>query len=119
MNPQFAGGVTGVFRRPTRSRGEEGACQGVGTGVEYGGIGAFGEVVVGKKWLWYIKSQTGVLLFPLGLCLFGEALTRRIEGEPWFWWGTIALATINAGVGLMIESGLIGGFPRDRDDRGE
>ncbi|GAB4347390.1 MAG: hypothetical protein Fur0042_13710 [Cyanophyceae cyanobacterium] len=74
-----------------------------------------------KKWIWYLKAQAGVLLFPLGLCLFGEAVTRRIAGESWFWWGTIALAVINAGVGLMIESGLIGGFPRDRggDSTGE
>ncbi|MGQ9866723.1 MAG: hypothetical protein ACUVSQ_10670 [Pseudanabaenaceae cyanobacterium] len=66
-----------------------------------------------EKWVWYAKAQTGVLLFPLGLCLFGEAVTRRIAGEPWFWWGTIALVVINAGVGLMIESGLLGGFPRN------
>ena len=67
-----------------------------------------------KKLIWYIKAQAGVLLFPFGLSLFGEAVTKRIEGEPWFWLGTISLAVINAGVGLMIESGLISGFPRDK-----
>ncbi|NEQ78984.1 MAG: hypothetical protein F6K26_01545 [Moorea sp. SIO2I5] len=66
-----------------------------------------------KKVIWYIKSQVGVLLFPLGLCLFGEAVSKRIEGEPWFWLGTLSLVVINAGIGLMIESGLISGFPRD------
>jgi hypothetical protein len=66
-----------------------------------------------KKLIWYIKAQVGVLMFPLGLCLFGEAVTHRINGDPWFWWGTISLIVINAGIGLMIESGLISGFPKD------
>ncbi len=66
-----------------------------------------------KKLVWYIKAQIGVLMFPLGLCLFGEAITQRINGHPWFWWGTISLIVINAGIGLMIESGLISGFPKD------
>ncbi|MDJ0715950.1 MAG: hypothetical protein QNJ54_17260 [Prochloraceae cyanobacterium] len=70
-----------------------------------------------KKLIWYIKAQVGVLLFPFGLSLFGEAVTKRIEGEPWFWLGTISLAVINAGVGLMIESGLISGFPRDKSSQ--
>lgn len=68
------------------------------------------------KLKWYITAQVGVLMFPLGLCLFGESVTRRINGDPWFWWGTVSLIVINAGIGLMIESGLIGGFPRDKTD---
>jgi hypothetical protein len=28
----------------------------------------------------------------------------------------VSLIVINAGIGLMIESGLIGGFPRDKKD---
>jgi len=66
------------------------------------------------KLKWYITAQIGVLMFPFGLCLFGDAVTRRINGEPWFWWGTLSLIVINAGLGLMIESGLISGFPRDK-----
>ena len=27
---------------------------------------------------WYLKAQIGVLLLPVGLCLFGEAVSRRI-----------------------------------------
>ncbi|WP_235641405.1 hypothetical protein [[Limnothrix rosea] IAM M-220] len=46
----------------------------------------------------------------------GESITRRINGEPWFWWGTISLAVINAGLGLMIESGLIGGYPGNNSE---
>ena len=68
-----------------------------------------------KKLIWYLKAQVGVLLFPVGLCLFGEAVSRRIEGSPWFWWGTFSLIAINTGVGLMIESGLISGFPKSKE----
>ncbi|QEY33180.1 hypothetical protein EVJ50_13985 [Synechococcus sp. RSCCF101] len=67
---------------------------------------------------WYIRAQMGVLLLPLGLCLFGEAIARRATqmlGEdrgPWFWYGTLSLILITAGVGLMVESGLLRGYPR-------
>jgi hypothetical protein len=69
-----------------------------------------------KKLIWYLKAQAGVLLFPLGLCLFGEATLHKGSGQPWFWLGTLSLIVINAGIGLMIESGLIGGFPRNSQD---
>jgi hypothetical protein len=79
-----------------------------------------------KKIRWYVKAQLGVLLLPAGLCLFGEAVIRRgiqvlaatsrVEGMsdpgPWFWYGTLGLILINAGVGLMVESGLLRGYPR-------
>jgi hypothetical protein len=79
---------------------------------------------------WYVKAQLGVLLLPAGLCLFGEAVIRKglqqwasllaaqggeagaPEAGPWFWYGTLGLILINAGVGLMIESGLLRGYPR-------
>ncbi len=63
--------------------------------------------------IWYLKAQIGILLFPFGLCLFGEALADKISDRPWFWSGTISLIVINAGIGLMIESGLIKGFPKE------
>ena len=87
---------------------------------------------------WYVKAQLGVLMLPAGLCLFGEAVIRKgIEqlaasaqlagGDgapvalqvlrapgPWFWYGTFGLILINAGVGLMIESGLLRGYPGRR-----
>jgi hypothetical protein len=89
-----------------------------------------------KKIRWYVKAQLGVLLLPAGLCLFGEAVIRKGLEElakradlaaqagselplrflqapgPWFWYGTFGLILINAGVGLMIESGLLRGYPR-------
>lgn len=79
---------------------------------------------------WFVKAQLGVLLLPAGLCLFGEAVIRRgiqrwgalsvaggaagpiPQAGPWFWYGTLGLILINAGVGLMIESGLLRGYPR-------
>ncbi|MFM7235204.1 MAG: hypothetical protein ACKOYK_00290 [Cyanobium sp.] len=83
-----------------------------------------------RKIRWYLKAQLGVLLLPAGLCLFGEAVIRKgiqtwagltaasterlpgmADAGPWFWYGTAGLALINAGVGLMIESGLIRGYP--------
>ena len=66
---------------------------------------------------WYLKAQIGVLLLPVGLCLFGEAISRRVvqlmggQAGEWFWTGTISLICINAGVGLMIESGMTRGYP--------
>lgn len=89
-----------------------------------------------NKIRWYLKAQLGVLLLPAGLCLFGEAVIRKGLGEliqrtelasgagqglplkllqapgPWFWYGTLGLILINAGVGLMVESGLLRGYPR-------
>ncbi len=80
---------------------------------------------------WYVKAQLGVLLLPAGLCLFGEAVIRKghqswaalmattdgnapplPQSGPWFWYGMLGLILINAGVGLMIESGLLRGYPR-------
>ena len=70
---------------------------------------------------WYVRAQLGVLLLPAGLCLFGEAVSRRTlqlagsDGGPWWWYGTLSLIMINAGVGLMIESGLLSGYPGRRN----
>jgi hypothetical protein len=82
---------------------------------------------------WYVKAQLGVLLLPAGLCLFGEAVIRKgiqtwsalaastdqgqslPEAGPWVWYGILGLVLINAGVGLMIESGLLRGYPRSAD----
>jgi hypothetical protein len=83
-----------------------------------------------QKIRWYVKAQLGVLLLPAGLCLFGEAVIRKglqtwsqlaassgsnqplPQAGPWFWYGTLGLALITAGVGLMIESGLLRGYPK-------
>ena len=70
---------------------------------------------------WYLKAQVGVLLLPVGLCLFGEAVSRRVvqlmggQAGEWFWTGTLSLICINAGIGLMIDSGMTRGFPGRRN----
>jgi hypothetical protein len=87
------------------------------------------------KLRWYVKAQLGILLLPAGLCLFGEAVIRKglrswaamapaAPGDPslpaagpWFWYGTLGLILVNAGVGLMIESGLLRGYPRGERER--
>ncbi|MCT0203220.1 hypothetical protein [Synechococcus sp. CS-603] len=77
-----------------------------------------------QKIRWYLSAQLGVLLLPSGICLVGEAITRRTLQEvallnqmvspagPWFWYGTFGLICVTAGVGLMVESGLLRGYPR-------
>jgi hypothetical protein len=44
------------------------------------------------------------------LAATGKVETLTTPG-PWFWYGTFGLILINAGVGLMIESGLLRGYP--------
>ena len=76
-----------------------------------------------RKIRWFVKAQSGVLLLPAGLCLFGEAVQRRtLQGlgqahGPWFWYGTLSLVAIVAGVGLMVESGLLRGYPGQQRDQ--
>jgi hypothetical protein len=81
------------------------------------------DAMAAQKIRWYIRAQLGVLLLPLGLCLVGEAITRRTlqlaalnqqsaASGPWFWYGTLGLICVTAGVGLMVESGLLRGYPR-------
>ncbi len=85
-----------------------------------------------QKIRWYVKAQLGVLLLPAGLCVFGEAVIRKgiqtwsqlaansdagqamPQAGPWFWYGCLGLILITAGVGLMIESGLLRGYPKSR-----
>ena len=75
-----------------------------------------------RKIRWFVKAQIGVLLLPAGLCLFGEAVQRRTlqtlgqAHGPWFWYGTLRLVAIVAGVGLMVESGLLRGYPGQQRD---
>ena len=83
-----------------------------------------------RKIRWYVKAQLGVLLLPAGLCFFAEAAIRKgiltwrslatasieqlpavPDAGPWFWYSILGLSLINAGVGLMVESGLRRGYP--------
>jgi len=83
---------------------------------------ATGRIRLGTILLWI---NLIILLLPLGLCLVGEAVTRRTlqrvallnqmlsPAGPWFWYGTLGLICVTAGVGLMVESGLLRGYPRN------
>lgn len=67
------------------------------------------------KLIWYLKAQAGVLLLPAGLCLFGQAVINKGSDQPWFWLGAASLIVINTGLGLMIDSGLLRGYPGSRE----
>jgi hypothetical protein len=76
-----------------------------------------------RKIRWFVKAQAGVLLLPAGLCLFSEAVQRRTlqslgqDHGPWFWYGALSLVAIVTGVGLMVESGLLRGYPGQPNER--
>ena len=53
---------------------------------------------------WYVFSILGLLLIGIGLCIFGEALIRKIKQENFFWYGTIALIIFNSGICFVGEA---------------
>ena len=50
-----------------------------------------------EKILWLVKGVGGLLCIGLGLSVFGEALSRKISGDGWFWIGTASLVIFNFG----------------------
>lgn len=60
--------------------------------------------VMRERRLWLLKGIGGLVTVSFGLCVFGEALARRIAGDGWFGWGTIALIVFNFGLCLMFDS---------------
>lgn len=56
------------------------------------------------KVLWLTKGVAGLLCVGFGLSVFGEALTRKINGDGWFWIGTLSLVLVNFGLCLMFDS---------------
>lgn len=57
-----------------------------------------------EKILWLTKGIAGLLCVGFGLSVFGEALSRKISGEGWFWIGTLSLVAFNFGLCLMFDS---------------
>ena len=53
---------------------------------------------------WYFFSILGLLLTGTGLCIFGEALIRKINQENFFWCGTTALIIFNSGICFVGEA---------------
>ena len=51
---------------------------------------------------WYFFSISGLLLLSTGLCIFGEALTRKINQENYFIMGTLALIIFNSGICFVL-----------------
>lgn len=57
-----------------------------------------------EKQLWLAKGVGGLLLVGAGLCVFGEALTQKIQEQPWFGLGTLSLVLVNFGLCMMFDS---------------
>ena len=47
---------------------------------------------------WLLFSPLGLALIGFGLTLVTDAARAKAANEPWFWYGTLALAVFNAGV---------------------
>ena len=47
---------------------------------------------------WLVFSPLGLALIGFGLNLVSDAARAKSAGEPWFWYGTLALVVFNAGV---------------------
>jgi hypothetical protein len=50
---------------------------------------------------WLAETVGGLILIGFGLSLFGQAVIYKSRGEAvkkWFWWGTLSLIVINAGI---------------------
>ena len=47
---------------------------------------------------WLLCSPLGLALLGFGLTLVTDAARAKSAGEPWFWYGTLALVVFNAGI---------------------
>lgn len=47
---------------------------------------------------WLVFSPLGLALIGFGLTLVTDAARAKSSGEPWFWYGTLALVVFNAGI---------------------
>ena len=53
---------------------------------------------------WLTMAPLGLVLMGFGLSLVGEAIIRKRDDKPWFWFGTVALVVFNAGVSVFGDS---------------
>jgi hypothetical protein len=58
-------------------------------------------MTIQTKWLLY--SPFGLTLIGLGASLMLDAARAKNDGEPWFWYGTLALCVFNAGIAVFGE----------------
>ena len=53
-------------------------------------------------------SVFGLLLIGFGLSVLGEAIIKKYENHPdWFYWGTVALVIFNSGICIVIKASSI------------
>jgi hypothetical protein len=52
---------------------------------------------------WLLFSPLGLTLIGLGTSLISDAARAKNVGEAWFWYGTVALCVLNAGIALFGE----------------
>lgn len=55
---------------------------------------------------WLLESIGGLILIGFGLSLFGHAVILKAKDAPlkkWFWWGTLSLVAVNAGVSIFAD----------------
>ncbi len=53
---------------------------------------------------WMIFAPLGLSLIGFGKSLISDAARAKNAGEPWFWYGTIALCIFNAGIVFFGEA---------------
>ena len=56
------------------------------------------------KTKWILLSIIGLMLIATGLCVFGEALTKKMNKETYFWLGTLSLVIFNSGICIFGQS---------------
>tara|TARA_B100000941_G_scaffold211314_1_gene154863 strand:+ start:52 stop:249 length:198 start_codon:yes stop_codon:yes gene_type:complete len=57
---------------------------------------------------WFFFSVFGLLLLGSGLSILGEAIIKKYENHPdWFYWGTAALVVFNSGICIVIKASSI------------
>ena len=59
------------------------------------------------KTRWIILSILGLMLIATGLCVFGEALIKKINKENYFWLGTLSLVIFNSGICIFGQSVIV------------
>ncbi len=52
---------------------------------------------------WLVFSPLGLTLIGFGASLMLDAARAKNVGEPWFWYGTLALCVFNAGIAFFGE----------------
>ena len=53
---------------------------------------------------WYVFSILGLIFIGFGLCIFGEALIRKLNQENYFLIGTLSLVIFNSGICFVGEA---------------